>query len=102
VTPRGTVALAPERLPPGLPEPEHTAADLARLLSFPHSGDLVLMGALNSLGRVVTFEDQAATHGGAGGPEDYPFFLTPPDAPLDVTKITNANQLYPYFMARYH
>lgn len=102
VTPRGTVTLAPERLPPGLPEPEQTAADLARLLSFPHSGDLVLLGAWNSRGRVVTFEDQAATHGGAGGPEDYPFFLTPPDAPLDVTKITNANQLYPYFMARYH
>ncbi len=102
VTPRGTVALMPDRLPPGLPEPEQTAADLARLLSFPHCGDLVLLGAWNSLGRVVTFEDQAATHGGAGGPEDYPFFLTPPDAPLDVTRVTNASQLYPYFIARYH
>ncbi len=102
VTPRGTVALTPESLPPGLPEPEQTAADLARLLSFPRCGDLVLLGAWTMLGRVVTFEDQAATHGGAGGPEDYPFFLTPPEAPLDVNRVTNANQLYPYFMARYH
>lgn len=102
VTPRGTVALAPGQLPIGFPEPEQTATDLARLLSFPHSGDLVLLGAWNPLGRVVTFEEQAATHGGAGGPQDYPFFLTPPDAPLDLSAVTNASQLYPYFRERYH
>lgn len=102
VTPRGTVALAPGWLPVGFPEPAQTATDLARLLSFPHSGDLVLLGAWNPLGRVVTFEEQVATHGGAGGPQDYPFFLTPPDAPLDLSAVTNASQLYPYFMERYH
>lgn len=102
VTGRGTLALAPDRLPDGLPEPAQTATDLARLLSFPHSGDLVLLGAWNRRGRVITFEEQAATHGGAGGPQDYPFFLTPPDAPLDLSGVTSASQLYPYFMARYH
>ncbi len=101
VTPRGTVALSADRLPPGLPEPERTADDLARLLSFPHSGDLVVVGAWNARGQVVTFEDQAATHGGAGGPQDYPFFLTPPDAPLDLSCVTNANQLYGYFAERF-
>lgn len=101
VTPRGTVALSADRLPPGLPEPERTASDLARLLSFPHSGDLVVLGAWNARGCVVTFEEQVATHGGVGGPQDYPFFLTPPDAPLDVSCVTNANQLYGYFAERF-
>jgi len=102
VTPRGTAALTPERLPLGLSESEQTARDLARVLSFPHSGDLMLLGAWMAQGRrVVAFEDQRATHGGAGGPQDYPFFLTPPEAPLDLSGITNANQLYPFFLHRY-
>lgn len=101
LTARGTVALTAASLPPGLPEPERTAADLARLLSFPHSGDLVVLGAWNARGRVVTFEEQVATHGGAGGSQDYPFFLTPPDVPLDVSRVTNAHQLYDYFAGRF-
>ncbi len=101
VTSRGIIALTADSLPPGLPEPERTAADLARLLSFPHSGDLVVLGAWSARGRVVTFEEQVATHGGAGGPQDYPFFLTPPGAPLDVHGVTNACQLYSYFTERF-
>ena len=77
VTPRGTAALTPERLPPGLSQSEQTACDLARVLSFPHSGDLMLLGAWMAQGRQVGgLEDQhAAIHGGAGGAQDYPFFL---------------------------
>jgi hypothetical protein len=101
ITGRGTALLGVERLPPGLPDPEQAVADLARLLRFPHSGDLVLLGAWNIQGKVITFEDQAATHGGMGGPQDYPFFITPPDVPLDLTTITNAEQIYPFFAARY-
>ena len=103
--PRGTAALAPNRLPPGLPEPEQAVEDLTRVLGFPHSGDLVLMGAWNGAGRgatsVVSFEDHAATHGGLGGPQDYPFFSTPPDAPLDLSGVTSARELYPYFIERF-
>lgn len=102
VTSRGTFELAAERLPPALPEPEQSTADLARLLSFPHSGDLVVIGAWNAHGRVVTFEDQNATHGGVGGPQDYPFFLAPPSSTLDVTHVTNSSQIYPYFISTYH
>ncbi|PKO23379.1 MAG: hypothetical protein CVU38_04315 [Chloroflexi bacterium HGW-Chloroflexi-1] len=102
VTHHGTAALTASWLPPGLPEPEQSAADLVRLVSFPHSGDLVLLGTWDEHGQVVTFEDQVATHGGIGGPQDYPFFLTPPDVPLDLSGITNARQLYPFFMRRYH
>lgn len=103
VTSRGTAALSAERLPPGLVDPERTAGELLHLLSFPHSGDLVLLGAWHEHGRhVVTFEDQVATHGGIGGPQEFPFVLTPPDAPLELSRISNARQLYPYFLRRYH
>lgn len=102
VTSRGTFCLTFERLPPGLAEPEQCAADLVRLLSFPHAGDLVVIGAWNARGRVVTFEDQNATHGGVGGPQDYAFFLTPPGSTLDVTRVTNSSQIYPYFITTYH
>jgi len=102
VTPRGTASLTPDRLPHGLAEPEQSCADVARLLSYPHSGDLVLIGAWNTFGRIVTFEEQSATHGGIGGAQEYPFFLTPPEAPLDVSRVTNATQLYPYFIERFH
>ena len=61
----------------------------------------MLLAAWHEAGTVVTFEDQTATHGGIGGPQDYPFFLTPPGAPLDLSGVTDARQLYPYFMARY-
>ena len=102
VTQRGTMGLAPEALPAGLAEPEQATADLVRLLSFPHSGDLVVIGAYNARGRVVTFEDQVATHGGVGGPQDYPFFLTPPTSTLDLTHVTHSTQIYPYFIQTYH
>ncbi len=102
VTQRGTRGLTAEVLPAGLAEPVQSAVDLARLISFPHSGDLIVVGAWNARGRVVTFEDQVATHGGIGGPQDYPFFLTPPTSALDVTHITHSTQIYPYFIETYH
>ena len=102
VTSRGTSALTPDRLPSSLSEREQVASDLARLLDFPHSGDLILLGAWMAQGRrVVGFEDHAATHGGVGGAQDYPFFITPPDAPLDLSGVRNAREIYPYFMQRY-
>lgn len=102
ISSRGTAALTPEVLPPGLSEPALSAADLARLLSFPHSGDLVIIGAWNAKGRVITFENQSATHGGVGGPQDYPFLLAPPDSALDVTNVIHSTQIYPYFIRTYH
>ncbi|MBK6561997.1 hypothetical protein [Candidatus Amarobacter glycogenicus] len=44
-----------------------------RLVRFPHSGDLVLLGTWYADGSVVGFEEHVATHGGLGGPQDYPF-----------------------------
>ncbi len=82
-----------------LPEPELAAEQLRRLASFPHSGDLILFGAWHGDGKLVCFEDQVASHGGLGGPQDYPFIMYPRRLNLDLEKVTNAKDLYPHFAA---
>ena len=107
LTERGIERLAPEgEFGPEhplatLPEPAFAAAQLARVASFPHSGDLILLGAWNEKGEVVCFEEQWASHGGLGGPQDYPFILYPAHVNWDLSQVTNAEQLYYHFMERY-
>lgn len=80
-------------------EREWVARELARVLSFPHSGDLLLLGKLEADGRVVTFEEQVATHGGLGGPQEEPFIAAPPDAgPITAD---SPEHLYHFFRQRY-
>jgi hypothetical protein len=85
-----------------LREPRLAAKQLRRLATFPHSGDLILLGAWNNEdGSVVCFEDQWASHGGLGGPQDYPFILHPLRNGWDMDTITNAEQLHAFFMRSY-
>jgi hypothetical protein len=63
----------------GLSEPDLVARQLQRLAGYPHSGDLILLGAWRD-GQIVTFEDQVASHGGLGGPQDFPFIIYPAHA----------------------
>ena len=59
-------------------EPDRWAGELAQLLSFGDSGDLILNGAwLAEQQRVVVFEEQSSSHGGVGGPQNRPFLVTP-------------------------
>ncbi|MCB1183970.1 phage holin family protein [bacterium] len=54
------------------------AGELARLLGYPDSGDLVINGAwLPDRGRIVVLEEQSSSHGGLGGPQNEPFVLLP-------------------------
>ncbi len=85
----------------GLTDPQAASAELARLTAFPHSGDLILFGAWDARGTVVTFEDQLGAHGGLGGPQDQPFILYPSDVPLDARALTSPRDLYVHFMANY-
>jgi len=80
-----------------LPEPDHAARQLKQLARYPHSGDLVLLGALRD-GRVVTFEDQVASHGGLGGPQDYPFIIYPAEAVPSLDERDGPVALYEHFM----
>ena len=60
------------------PPPDRWAGELAQLLGFPDSGDLVINGAwLGDQQKVVVFEEQTSSHGGLGGPQTQPFVLMP-------------------------
>ena len=51
--------------------------ELSRLTRGAMSGDLIVNGALRDRQRVVVFEEQVGSHGGLGGPQNYPFVLLP-------------------------
>jgi hypothetical protein len=76
-----------------LPHPDWAAEHVARLARFPHAGDLILFGAWDGE-RVVTFEEQVATHGGLGGPQDWPFLAFPPGERFAPGGIENAEEVY--------
>jgi hypothetical protein len=79
----------------------YAATQVHRLAHFPHTGDLVVLGAVEPDGKVVTFEEQAATHGGLGGPQGRPFITWPPECPLVPETLNDAQDLYPYFAQHY-
>jgi len=79
----------------------YAAAQVHRLAHFPHTGDLMVLGAVEPDGQVVTFEEQVATHGGLGGPQARPFIAWPPELPLMPETLNDAQDLYPYFMQHY-
>jgi len=80
----------------------YTVAQLRRLAHFPHAGDVVVLGAVEPDGRVTTFEEQAATHGGLGGAQGHPFIAWPPRCPLEPEALNDSQDLYPYFMRQYY
>jgi hypothetical protein len=79
----------------------YASAQLHRLAHFPHAGDLIVLGEMESDGRIVAFEEQVATHGGMGGAQERPFIAWPPDCPLTPETLGDAQDLYPYFAGRY-
>jgi hypothetical protein len=104
----GTLEIGGEQGTGGNPSPlapygdEAYATDqIHRLAHFPHSGDLILLGEVRPDGKVVTFEEQVATHGGLGGPQGHPFIAWPPERPLVPETLNDAEDLYPYFMRHY-
>ena len=85
----------------GLDDPDAVKVEIAQLAAYPHSGDLILLGAWDSNGKVVTFEEQLGTHGGIGGPQEWPFILHPAHVPPDSHALSNPRELYVHFMATY-
>lgn len=81
-----------------LPEPGFAAGQLQRLARYPHSGDLILLGAWHD-GWVITFEDQVASHGGMGGPQDYPFIIYPDRAVPSLDGQDSLTALYQHFIS---
>jgi len=85
-----------------LADPDLAAEELRRIARFPHSGDLILFGAWepHPPQRVVTFENQIASHGGLGGEQLYPFIMYA-DQRLAPDQLTNACKLYTFFRQAY-
>lgn len=77
---------------------DYAARQIHRLAHFPHAGDLIVLGEMQQDGKVVTFESQAATHGGLGGPQGHPFIAWSPAGNLDPETLNDAEDLYPYFI----
>jgi hypothetical protein len=80
----------------GFDNPGWAASQIARLASFPHAGDLILLGAWDGQ-QVVSFEEQVASHGGLGGPQVRPFIAFPPGEGLVPRRIDNAEELHSLF-----
>jgi len=80
------------------------AEELRQLARFPHSGDLILFGAWEPKPpqRVISFEDQVASHGGLGGEQLYPFILYPSHLKFNPIRLTNACHLYTFFRDLYY
>jgi hypothetical protein len=80
-----------------LPDPDWAVEQVVRLASFPHSGDLILLGAWDGE-CLICFEDQAASHGGLGGPQDWPFLAFAPEERLLPRGIKNSEEVYARLM----
>ncbi|MHB0874657.1 MAG: alkaline phosphatase family protein [Anaerolineae bacterium] len=93
---RGTAGLAFA----GLEDAVALGESLAQLLRQPNCGDLVLHGRWRLWGdggRVVSFERQLGTHGGAGGEQCCAFVMAPAHAPAGLAHVTGPEQLYTFF-----
>jgi uncharacterized membrane protein YvlD (DUF360 family) len=71
------------------------AANLQRLASFPNTGDLILLGAVDHVtGEVTGFEELIGSHGGLGGWQTEPFILCPATLSLADDPPVGAPALY--------
>jgi hypothetical protein len=50
---------------------------------------------------IVSFDDQVGAHGSAGGPQVYPFLITPPTLDVADARIENARDVHRVIMRRY-
>jgi len=101
----GRAVIGEGRVEVTLPDPlapygdrDRVAGEVYRLATSPHAGDLILMGGLLPEGRVVTFEEQVATHGGLGGGQEWPFLLCDAGGPVTVA---SPAAFYDFFLERY-
>ena len=80
----------------------YVTSQVHEVMHYPHSGDLMLLGAVEPDGRMVAFEEQVSTHGGLGGPQGYPFVVWPPKQTLSPATWRDSTALYAYLSRTYH
>lgn len=88
----------------GLEDSCSIVASVRELMSFPHTGDLVLFGRWGLWGikdLVVTFEFQRGTHGGVGGEQPYPFLLAVMEEGRDLSRLLHPEDIYHFLISYY-
>jgi hypothetical protein len=71
------------------------AEAVRRLASFPTSGDLMLLGAIDRVtGEVTALEGLIGSHGGLGGWQTEPFILVPADLSLTGAPLVGAPSVH--------
>ncbi len=78
----------------------YTVRAVEDLVRQSNSGDLVLFGAYDGYD-IVSFDDQVGAHGSAGGPQVYPFLITPPGLDVADERIENARDIHRVVLTRY-
>lgn len=73
---------------------------LLKLAAEEKAGDIILQGSFNGR-RIINFEEQLSGHGGVGGNQNHPFFMTPPGSSLDASLIKEPSELYTFFFDNY-
>ncbi len=81
-------------------DPELMRTQLIQLAAMPSAGDLLIFGAYDGQ-LLVNFEDHAGAHGGLGGPQMFPFMISPRDVPFSFETVRDATELYPIFTGEY-
>ena len=75
------------------------ARDLARAARLPHTGDLLLVSAVDD-GRVLAFENQVGSHGGLGGDQNRAVLLHPTSLVReDATPLVGADAVFHQLVA---
>ena len=78
----------------------YTVRAIEELVRQPNAGDLVLFGAYDGY-EIVSFDDQVGAHGSAGGPQVYPFLVTPPGLDVAGERLENARDINRAILRRY-
>jgi hypothetical protein len=78
----------------------YTVRAVEDLVMQPNSGDIVLFGAYDGYD-IVSFDDQVGAHGSAGGPQVYPFLITPPSLDVSGERIEDARDIHRVVLRKY-
>jgi hypothetical protein len=73
---------------------------ILKIVEEEKAGDILLQGHFDG-NEIINFEEQLSGHGGVGGDQNHPFFMTPLNSRLDLSLIKEPSDLYTFFFDNY-